>query len=513
MVGRRWLWLGVLLLLVLAAVFLLPGIQVAGPAVERLANGGFEEGFYPAPPGNVGNGWRWFHNGGGADYGFYDETWAPVVARGDHGQMIEISTYGRGGSDPDRYAGIYQTVAVVPGEVYELSMQGMLRALADDPDRTGYNYRLEYGVDYGGGSDWTKVETWIEVPWDTVHPRLEPGTMDVYSATLTATGDRLTLYLRAWKKWATTGRELDVNLDAVSLKGAMPADKSSPSVALSAPKYPVVGWRYDVPVTASNDVGITRLEFYVNDVLADSVSFDVGLLSLSHTFRWTPQVAEGYTLQAIAYDAAGAKGMDHQKLGAYKEGQFVVNGDFEGGFVPAPLGVVGKGWRGFFTDSQASYGFYDETWPPVVYEGDHSMMIEINTRGRAGSDPNRYAGVYQTIGGLVPGATYKLSLHGMLRALSDDDDLLAYAYRVEWGYDPDGGTNWKAVDNWVEIPWNRVYPRLEPGDMSAYSTTIEAPAEEITLFFRVWKKWGTVNRELDANLDGITLKGAVPKAK
>ncbi len=80
----------------------------------------------------MGNGWKWFNNGGQATYGYYDETWAPVIDDGQHSQLLEVNTFCRGGSDADCYSGIYQTVAVTPGETYELSMYGMLRALADD---------------------------------------------------------------------------------------------------------------------------------------------------------------------------------------------------------------------------------------------------------------------------------------------------------------------------------------------------------------------------------------------
>ena len=110
-------------------------------------------------------------------------------------------------------------MAVVPGETYDLSFYGMLRALADDPDRDGYNYRLQYGIDYDGGADWSAVAEWFEVPWDTVHPRLSPGAIDSFSTSVEASGPRLTLFVRAWKKWGTTARELDVNFDAISLSG------------------------------------------------------------------------------------------------------------------------------------------------------------------------------------------------------------------------------------------------------------------------------------------------------
>ncbi len=505
--NKKRVLIGALLLALIATVFAVPGIQLAGEATERLTNGDFESGFHATPAGFVGNGWSWFHNGGQATYGFYDETWAPVVYDGEHSQLIEINTFCRAGSDPDRYVGIYQTVAVVAGETYELSLHGMLRALADDPDRGNYSYRVQYGVDYDGGTDWTAVDNWVEIPWDTVHARLSPGSMESYSASITATGDRLTLFVRVWKKWGTARRELDVNLDAISLKGAMPADGVAPSVTFAAPAFPVVGWSYTISVQSSNDVGVTKLEFYDGGDLVGSVGYDVGLLSLSHAFAWQPATAGSHTLKAVAYDAAGATASHEVTVIVGEEGQFLTNGDFEGGFDPIPRGMVGTGWGWFENDGEATYGFYDETWPPVVYDGEHSQMIEVNTFCRGGSDPDRYAGIYQTVDGLTVGATYRLSLYGMLRALSNDDDRDGYNYRVQWGYDPDGGTDWTAVDNWVEIPWDTVYTRLSPGTMSGYTGTFEAPSGEITLFIRVWKKWGTVSRELDVNLDSITLKG------
>jgi hypothetical protein len=95
----------------------------------------------------------------------------------------------------------------------------------------------------------------------------------------------------------------------------------------------------------------------------------------------------------------------------------------------------------------------------------------------------------------------------MLRVRSDDEDREGTNYRVQWGHDPDGGNDWTLVENWVEIPWDEVYTRLDPGEMSSYTVTFEAPSSEITLFIRAWKKWGTAQRELDVNLDAITLKG------
>lgn len=524
---KRTLFISLILAL-LAGAFAVPGIPLAGGSTERLANGNFEGGFYATPVGFVGKHWKWFHNGGAATYGFYDDTWAPVVYDGKHSQLLEINTFCRAGSDPDRYSGIYQTVAVVPGETYELSLHGMLRALEDDPDRSGYNYRVEIGIDYGGGGDWTAVADWYELPWNTVHPRLSPGSMESYSTGITATGDRLTLFIRVWKKWGTAQRELDVNLDAISLKGAMPADadqgvakpatnesttradyESTQGLAVyfDVPAYPVKGWSYTIGVDSKNDVGVTKLQFFDNGSLLDEVSYAVGPLTVSHDFVWKPETDGDHTLKAVAHDAGGATATHKVKVMVGKKGQFLTNGDFEGGFPPMPAVTVGYGWGWFHNGGQATYGFYDETWPPVIYDGHHSQLIEINTFCRGGSDADRYAGIYQTVGGLTKGATYKLSLAGMLRVLADDEDREGYNYRVQWGYDPNGGTDWTVVDNWVEIPWDTVYTRLEPGTMSVYSTKFEAPSSEITIFLRAWKKWGTVRRELDVNLDAIKLEG------
>jgi LysM repeat protein len=192
---------------------------------------------------------------------------------------------------------------------------------------------------------------------------------------------------------------------------------------------------------------------------------------------------------------------------------FVQNGGFEQGFHRVANGDVGNKWGAFQNGGEATYGFYDETWAPVVAQGQHSQLIEIasfckTTLCRSGSDADRYAGIFQTVHGLIPGAKYRLSMKGMLRALADDDDRNNDSYRVQWGFTPNGSTNWQHVSNWVTLPWDEVHPREDPGDMEGYSTTFIAPSAKITIFIRAWKKWGTINKELDVNLDAIRLECA-----
>jgi hypothetical protein len=95
----------------------------------------------------------------------------------------------------------------------------------------------------------------------------------------------------------------------------------------------------------------------------------------------------------------------------------------------------------------------------------------------------------------------------MLLALEDDPDRSNQSYRVEWGFDPSGGTDWNAVDNWVELPWDTVHPRLLPGNPDSYKESFLAPTSEITLHLRVWKKLPTSRRVLEVDLDNISLIG------
>jgi hypothetical protein len=66
------------------------------------------------------------------------------------------------------------------------------------------------------------------------------------------------------------------------------------------------------------------------------------------------------------------------------------------------------------------------------------------------------------------------------------------------------------------VGWDTYYPRTEPGAFSEFQTVIRPTSDTITLFIRVWKKWGLTNEELNVNLDAITLVklgGPPPKDK
>jgi len=452
MIKRPFTRAGMLALIAMLVVgtSLVSSMPLAGAPVDVLRNGDFEAGFALQPGcGMVGAYWSCFQNGGAAEYGFYDDQWPAVVADGKHSQLIEINTKQVGG-DPDRYAGIYQTVEVVPGAAYQLSLRGMIRA--DDQEGDPWRYRVQVGFDLGGGRDWTRVSHWIELPWDTYYPRSAPGAFSSYTTAVTASSSRLTLFIRVWKKWGDWYRELDVNIDRVSLVGPAAAPAVMPRVG-------------DVPPPPEPTV-------------APPPSLVLP----------PPPTAPAAALPAIA---------------ACTGPNLIANGDFEQGFYPWGVGYY---WGWFQNGGQAEYGFYDDQWSKTVYSGRHSQLIEINTLKLTAADADRYAGIYQVVSGLTPGVQYELALAGLLREEASHADEDPYRYRVQWGYLSGGWADWTRVTNWQELPWDAISLRTDPGPFQTYRATFIAPASQVTIFLRAWKKWPTTGRELDVNIDAVSLR-------
>ncbi len=410
---------------------------------DVIVNGNFESGFtYRAGCGMVGAGWECFTNGGTIDYGFYDDQWKSVVADGAHSQLIELNTLKYAASEADRYAGIFQTVNVKPGAQYTLKLSGLMRERNRDKSEDAYRYRIQWGYTVNGSTDWMAVSNWQEVPWDKIDERTSPAGMENFTTAFAAPSDKITLFVRVWKKWGTVYKELDVNLDAISLTGkiAKPPAPCEPTI-----KLPPGGDK-------------------------------------------TPPAKPGSTGITVAPVCSGAN--------------LLRNGDFESGFTNG----VGMSWVSFTNGGRAVYGFYDEQWAKVIKDGKHGQLIEINTKELAASDADRVAGIYQMVDKLIPGATYEFSLYGMMREEAAHPGEDTYRYRVQWGYAAaDADPSAADITNWTDISWDAIYTRTAPGEMAAFSAKLQAPGRQIVLAVRALKKWGTPYRELDVNLDAIKL--------
>ena len=217
-------------------------IAVSAASVNVLMNGSFEDEFI----NGVGKYWTPFDNGGDAAYGYHDDTWSSVVYDGKYSQLLEMHTKAVGGSQKDRYMGVYQVADVVPGKRYMFSFYGMIRSSEGTEKHSKYNYRVQLGYDFNGGTDPWAVTDWVEMSRWTEHPLLSPGPIQSYAHGVTATTDKLTVFLRVWKKFPTVGEEANINIDAVSLLGpraliSAPAPTDAVEKEAATPALPKTG--------------------------------------------------------------------------------------------------------------------------------------------------------------------------------------------------------------------------------------------------------------------------------
>ncbi len=206
-------------LLVVMALLGFAATQILAQGPNLIKNGGFEDGFVEGL--GVANEWNYFHSGD-VNPGFYDDSWALVVAAGEHAQLLELVN----SAQMDTYAGIYQKVSVTAGQTYQFSFKGLVRSDEGSIDASNYGYRMQYALDQTGNEDWQQVTGWVELPWDE-QPRTGPAngayTINAVETTFTAGGDSVTVFIRGWKKWAD-GREGNYDIDAVQLIPVEPAE-------------------------------------------------------------------------------------------------------------------------------------------------------------------------------------------------------------------------------------------------------------------------------------------------
>lgn len=185
-----------------------------------ILNGDFEGGFDES---GVGNEWQGFDKVVGV-HGWSDETWPGLVLDGQHAQMMRINF----SSEPDQYLGIQQTIPVVKGEAYELTLHGLIRSAEGRVEDSGWGYRMEWGIDTKGRDSWEVVEEWYDTGWDEQILDADSYTIQEHKATITPPEESLTLFIRGWRKWGTQKSEVDFVIDGLSLVGPTP-DEGTPS--------------------------------------------------------------------------------------------------------------------------------------------------------------------------------------------------------------------------------------------------------------------------------------------
>jgi hypothetical protein len=83
----------------------------------------------------------------------------------------------------------------------------------------------QWGYSQGANPDcsaWSSVDNWQTLPWGHVDYRESPTKINSFTYVIFAPSDTLTVYLRAWKKWAIGAREMLLNFDDLSFAGYKP---------------------------------------------------------------------------------------------------------------------------------------------------------------------------------------------------------------------------------------------------------------------------------------------------
>ncbi|MDM8529542.1 hypothetical protein QUF63_00125 [Anaerolineales bacterium HSG25] len=213
--------MGIYRLVIIAVMMILfitisPTLAQQGMTDNLLLNGDFEAGFQNEY--GLGYGWGGFSNGS-AVVGWNADTWDEVVLDGQYSQLIQIED----ANEVDRYAGIYQTVAVVSGRDYQLTINGLIRSEEGSAEESESGYALQIAVDQTGGTTWETLDlsAWQTVSWSEQPLYQAAGDSSVYNiegyeTTITAETEQLTLFVRGWKKW-NDEHAVVFNLDELSL--------------------------------------------------------------------------------------------------------------------------------------------------------------------------------------------------------------------------------------------------------------------------------------------------------
>jgi hypothetical protein len=183
----------------------------------------------------------------------------------------------------------------------------------------------------------------------------------------------------------------------------------------------------------------------------------------------------------------------------------VQNGSFEEGF--SEQGVA-QGWTAF-SNGDAGFAWADELQAVNVSHDAHAQLMQIHDPAK----PDRFIGIYQTVD-VVPGETYTLALHGLIRSSTAGDPKIPYGHRIQWAIDDEGKSNWWEMNGdwgqWTDPGWNDVALDAKNPAMNVYVQQVTPENAKLTLYVRGWTKWPIMASQAQFYLDGISLEGPVP---
>jgi len=425
---RKWVTISLALLIGMSSTLMsigslsTPTASAQGSVANALTNGNFEDEFFHQDGcGMVAAGWNCFHNGGAMNYTLRSDQRNTLVLAGAYSQRVQLNTMNLNPADDDRFAGIYQTVAVAPTVNYTLNLYGMIHTsrMQGDP----WRHRVELGWNEGQDTDWRNVTNWQDLNWRTFYERNTPGVFSDYSTDISSQSSYVTLFVRLWNKWGHRDQIVDLNLDAFSLLGPPPA---------------------------------------------------------------VVTVCEGPN--------------------------WVLNGSFDQGFVNIDTGTIGQYW-GAFTTSQdgANYRYQSESQVDLRSDGAYGQSISIDSIGIPQPRRDRLAGVYYRLTGLNPNRLYELTVHGQLRAT--ESIASAEHFSAQWGYATGSTADPRSVQDWFLLELGSVRPDNITGQMTTYVTRFQPRTEDIVLFMSAWKQSRVADVTVTMNLDEISLRSCTTQQR
>lgn len=204
-------------------------VTVAPQMGNVIQKGSFEQGFDNE---GIGNDWSTFDNGH-AVYAWEEDLQPIHVSHGQHAQLMRIM----GPGESDRFVGIYQTVDVIAGETYTLSLHGVIQSSTAGRHQTPYGHRLQWAVDHEGRGDWLALDPWAgwtDTGWNDVKLEEEHPQMNAYTAQITPEGAKITLFIRGWTKWPIINSEAKYYVDGIFLEGPVPGGEETITVSTGA---------------------------------------------------------------------------------------------------------------------------------------------------------------------------------------------------------------------------------------------------------------------------------------
>jgi hypothetical protein len=193
----------------------------------------------------------------------------------------------------------------------------------------------------------------------------------------------------------------------------------------------------------------------------------------------------------------------------------IVNGDFEQPWEGDENHEgVSPGWLPY-SNGQAHFGWYRETWPEAVFDGGQAQLMEIFE-----VEPNvqsRVIAIHQTVD-VVPESVYELEFFAIMRSQVQESDRNKNEFEMHWGVDYSGEGDYDNVTEWNFIPLEEqfrlgstgVYPEDKPLFYEVVTGTVETEdSASLTLFIRGMKKFAT-GAEVNFDVDNVSLIGPPP---